>query len=297
MKRIKDFTRTNPPEFHGSKVDEDLQEFINKVYKIVGIMGLSTVEKEKLVTHQRKDIAQVWFEQWKSEKVVDVDPLDWKKFNGGFLDCFFYLLTREANLFGGQGRYKFRQRFPGKGSSNDPTPKFYKDRVSNSKPQGGNSGGSLMPTWTRCGKNHDDKCLADRDGCFNCGKSVHKMRDFPFLATKGRDDRKTYPISFGSSAPMQNKFYALQTQQHHNDSPNVVTDMLKEFQLDAYALLDLGATLSFVTPYVAMRFDVDPDILYNPFHVSTHTGDSIVAKRVYKNCPILFLIELLMLIL
>ncbi|WMV18323.1 hypothetical protein MTR67_011708 [Solanum verrucosum] len=99
MKRIKDFTRTNPPEFHGSKVDEDLQEFINKVYKIVGIMGLSTVEKEKLVTHQRKDIAQVWFEQWKSEKVVDVDPLDWKKFNGGFLDCFFYLLTREANLF------------------------------------------------------------------------------------------------------------------------------------------------------------------------------------------------------
>ncbi|WMV18321.1 hypothetical protein MTR67_011706 [Solanum verrucosum] len=97
------------------------------------------------------------------------------------------------------------------------------------------------------------------------------MRDFPFLATKGRDDRKTYPTSFGSSAPMQNKFYALQTQQHHNDSPNVVTDMLKEFQLDAYALLDLGATLSFVTPYVAMRFDVDPDILYNPFHVSTHT--------------------------
>ena len=35
-----------------------------------------------------------------------------------------------------------------------------------------------------------------------------------------------------------------------------------------------------------MRFDVGPKILSNPFHVSTHVGDSIVAKRVYRNCPI-----------
>jgi len=53
-----------------------------------------------------------------------------------------------------------------------------------------------------------------------------------------------------------------------------------------YALLDPGATLSFVTPYVAMKFDVLPDILLEPFSISTHVGDSMVSKRVYRKCPI-----------
>ena len=43
----------------------------------------------------------------------------------------------------------------------------------------------------------------------------------------------------------------------------------------------MGATLSFVIPYVAMRFDVLPDVLLKPFSISTRIGDSILAKRVY----------------
>jgi len=35
-----------------------------------------------------------------------------------------------------------------------------------------------------------------------------------------------------------------------------------------------------------MRFDVLRDMLVDPFSVSTLVGDSIVAKRVYKKCPI-----------
>ncbi len=33
-----------------------------------------------------------------------------------------------------------------------------------------------------------------------------------------------------------------------------------------------------------MRFDVLPDVLLDPFSVSTPIGDSIVAKRVYRKC-------------
>lgn len=62
--------------------------------------------------------------------------------------------------------------------------------------------------------------------------------------------------------------------------------MLKVFQLDVYALLDPGATLSFVTPYVAMRFDVLSDVLLELFSISTSVSDSIVANRVYKKRPI-----------
>ncbi|WMV41472.1 hypothetical protein MTR67_034857 [Solanum verrucosum] len=44
--RVRDFTRMNPPEFHGSKVEEDPQEFIDKVNKVLMIMGVTPVENK-----------------------------------------------------------------------------------------------------------------------------------------------------------------------------------------------------------------------------------------------------------
>ena len=63
--------------------------------------------------------------------------------------------------------------------------------------------------------------------------------------------------------------------------------MLNIFSLDRYALLDPDATLSFLTPLVAKKFDILPDILHELFIVSTPVGESVVAKRVYRNCPIM----------
>ena len=45
--------------------------------------------------------------------------------------------------------------------------------------------------------------------------------------------------------------------------------------------------MSFVTPLVAEKFDIFPDILHEPFIVSTLVDESIVAKRVSRNCPIM----------
>ena len=53
-------------------------------------------------------------------------------------------------------------------------------------------------------------------------------------------------------------------------------------------LLDPGATLSFVTPLVDRKFDNLRDILNEPFMVTTPVGDSVVVKRVYRNCPKMF---------
>ena len=53
-----------------------------------------------------------------------------------------------------------------------------------------------------------------------------------------------------------------------------------------YALLDLRSTLSFVTPLVASKLDLLPEILHEPFLVSTHIGDNIRAERVYSDFPI-----------
>ena len=52
-------------------------------------------------------------------------------------------------------------------------------------------------------------------------------------------------------------------------------------------MLDPGATLYFVTPLVVKNFDVLPDVLIELFLVSTSVGDSVVAKRVYRNIIVL----------
>jgi len=66
----------------------------------------------------------------------------------------------------------------------------------------------------------------------------------------------------------------------------VVTGMFKVFSIYLYALLDHGSTFSFLTPFVAMKFEIFPEVLVEPCLVSTLVGDSVVAKRVYRSCPI-----------
>src|SRR5688572_18646117 len=72
--RVRDFTRMNPPEFHGSKVEEDPQAFIDEIARVVTIMGVTPEEKAELAAYQLKGVAQIWFEQWKELRGVDALP-------------------------------------------------------------------------------------------------------------------------------------------------------------------------------------------------------------------------------
>ncbi|WMV58172.1 hypothetical protein MTR67_051557 [Solanum verrucosum] len=72
----------------------------------------------------------------------------------------------------------------------------------------------------------------------------------------------------------------------YEGSPNVVIGTFKVFHLDFYVLLDPGATLSFVMPYGAMKFDVLPDVLIELFSVCSTIGESIAAKKVYISYPV-----------
>ena len=66
----------------------------------------------------------------------------------------------------------------------------------------------------------------------------------------------------------------------------MVTGILHVFSFPVYALLDPGSTFSLVIPLVASKFDLLPEILHEPFLVSTPIGDNIRDKRVYRDCPI-----------
>ena len=69
----------------------------------------------------------------------------------------------------------------------------------------------------------------------------------------------------------------------------MVIGTLHVFSFPVYALLGPGSTLSFVTPLVACKFDLLPEIMHEPFIVSTPIGDDIRAERVYNDCRIIVL--------
>ena len=61
-----------------------------------------------------------------------------------------------------------------------------------------------------------------------------------------------------------------------------------------YALLDTGSSFSYVTPLIAVNFEMSPEIIPEPILVYTPVGDSIIAQKVYKKCPVTVLHRVLL---
>ena len=115
------------------------------------------------------------------------------------------------------------------------------------------------------------------DNYFGFGKKGHNVRDCQNVKVKDKDSGKASGLN---DAPKKNNFYALPSRGEKETSPDVVTGMLKVFSIDVYALLYLGATLSFVTPLISKKFGVLPNILNKPFMLNNQVGKPIVAKIV-----------------
>ena len=80
--------------------------------------------------------------------------------------------------------------------------------------------------------------------------------------------------------------YALKARGEQESTPDVVTGMLQVLSINVYGLQDSGATLYFLNPLVAMKFKVLPDVLIEPFSITTAVGDSVVPRRVFRCFPI-----------
>nr|XP_010321207.1 uncharacterized protein LOC104647482 [Solanum lycopersicum] len=168
-----------------------------------------------------------------------------------------------------QDKPKFKKRF----SNHVPSslPKDNKDGVSNPKPQGGKvcDSSSESPNCAKCGKRHFVKCLMGSTDFVVCGNSEHLVRDCPMDKTQGRESNQFQTSGLNFDAPKKNRFYALKSRGYQEHYIDVVTGMLQVFSINVYALIDPRATLPFVTPLVVIKFDVLPDILVEPFSIST----------------------------
>ena len=70
-----------------------------------------------------------------------------------------------------------------------------------------------------------------------------------------------------SSSGASNCIYALTNRQDQEASPNVITGILSLFSRCVYALIDLGSTLSFISPFVASTIRIECEMI-EPFEVA-----------------------------
>ncbi|XP_047249949.1 uncharacterized protein LOC124885740 [Capsicum annuum] len=147
---------------------------------------------------------------------------------------------------------------------------------------------------TRCGRDHEGKCMWGQKSYYGCGQEGHGFRDCPHTRQGNCDilpqaQTASAPAPVAHSAPThaassstagdqsQNRFYALPSRQEQEDYLDIVTGILCVFQFDVYALLDPGSSFPYVTPLVAVNFEVSPEIVSEPILVSTPVGESIIA--------------------
>ncbi|XP_069150399.1 uncharacterized protein [Solanum lycopersicum] len=193
------------------------------------------------------------------------------------------------NNFGVREQPKFKKGQQSAGNS-DPQ-RSTTPRGGRPEPKRGNEGEMQRPkkTCTKCGRTHLGECRQGTNACFGCGKSGHMVRDCPQNRGQAGGNAQPRPTPQGATAaepPKRNKFYALKGREEQEKSADVVTGMLHIFSTSVYALLDPGSTLSFVTPLLALTFEVLPEVLHDPIVVSTPLGENVKVDRVYQNCPI-----------
>ncbi|XP_049405112.1 uncharacterized protein LOC125868532 [Solanum stenotomum] len=91
-----------------------------------------------------------------------------------------YEYSQQRSSSGNLSQFQQRSTSPTPSPASAPSHRFrqdYKGRASSSKSQGSASGNQTFPTCPKCGKNHPDDCLADRDRCFCCGQFGHRLKD------------------------------------------------------------------------------------------------------------------------
>ncbi|XP_069150528.1 uncharacterized protein [Solanum lycopersicum] len=193
------------------------------------------------------------------------------------------------NNFGVREQPKFKKGQQSAGNS-DPQ-RNTTPRGGRPEPKRGNGGEIQRPrkTCTKCGRMHLGECRQGTNACFGCGKSGHMVIDCPQNRGQAGGNDQPRPTPHNAAAaepPKRNRFYALKGREEQEKSADVVTGMLQVFSTSVYALLDPGSTLSFVTPLLALTFEILPEVLHDPIVVSTPLGENVRTDRVYKNCPI-----------
>ncbi|XP_075080504.1 uncharacterized protein LOC142166003 [Nicotiana tabacum] len=133
-----------------------------------------------------------------------------------------------------------------------------------------------FPRCDRCGRNHFGPCRQGSDACYTCGQPGHIMRHCPMIGGGGM--AQPTASAGASSSSVRPPRQSMQT--------SAGRGILSVFSIDIYALIDPGSTLSYISPFVASKWDREPELLQKSFEVSMPMGESVVVRRVYRSCDV-----------
>ena len=104
------------------------------------------------------------------------------------------------------------------GSSHHGQPRFKnraqtqeESRSANVKLEKGGGSQNGRPTRVTCGKSHYSECRKGTRRCFGCCKEGHKVRDYPIIASRGREGKQVASNVTKDDVQATRHFYALRT--------------------------------------------------------------------------------------
>ncbi|XP_070005605.1 uncharacterized protein [Nicotiana sylvestris] len=286
----------------GANLEEDPQDIIDEMHKTLRVMRATETEGVELAAYHLKGVAYSLFELWEDSREKGRPPARWSEFADALIDHFLPLrqgqpvqLSLKNLKQGNRSVWEYHMEFARLSKYaihmfptmearmrwfvqglNSLTINKASMTALNFDMNYGN-----MIAFTQATKNGADRGTAQSSSPTAATSSTPSLaRGDPTPARRGAARGGAQ----SSGGPSQ--FYAMSGRQTAEASPDVVPGILTVQSHDVYALIDPGSTLSYVTPFVAMEFGIEPNQLHDPFLVSTPVGESITAARVYKGCVV-----------
>ena len=206
------------------------------------------------------------------------------------------------------GRNRFRGRFRRPGQSQYGSQQYGQQQFSRQQP--GQGRGGMTGTGRPSGGQQFRYGYFQSQGCFNCGATDHFIRDCPAAqggtptATQSSGPRFAGASSSGTSTGSTSRGGAQQgrgqrgrpttqarlhaiTPQEGLAAPDVIIGTLSIFGWPAYALIDPGATHSFMSARFALHANVPSSPLPGEWHVSVPSGEVYRLEWIFPDCEVL----------
>ncbi|KAG6492134.1 hypothetical protein ZIOFF_047084 [Zingiber officinale] len=122
---------------------------------------------------------------------------------------------------------------------------------------------------SKCEKIHAGQCLTGTDACFMCKKSGHFARECPLLRE-----------------PTKGRVFAMTQEQVDLDTA-IITGMIYVANIPAHALIDSGATHSFISETYLTKLGIIPERMVAGYSVLLPSGEELHSNRMVKNCQMM----------